>query len=143
MKHILAFMIFPLIFLSTACSDNNAAKNDNALENTGHSAIKTPSVVKEVAYKKGDVVPHDEVCMVNNMFMGKKQIEVNYNAKLYYGCCEMCEKRIPQEPGVRMAVDPVSKKQVDKAEAVIVITGDAGEVSYFENYENYNAFFKP
>jgi YHS domain-containing protein len=54
----------------------------------------------------------------------------------------MCEKRIPKEKEVRMAVDPVSKKQVDKAKAVIAITGDNSEVSYFENNKNYKTFFK-
>ncbi len=73
--------------------------------------------------------------------MGKKQLEVSLNGRLYYGCCEMCRKRIPKEESVRMSVDPVSKKRVDKAKAVIAITGDQGEVLYFENMENYRAFF--
>src|SRR5690606_18794739 len=91
-------------------------------------------------YKKGDLVPTEEVCMVNDAFMAKKQLLVKYKGKAYYGCCEMCKERIPKEAAVRVAIDPLSKKEVDKASAAIAITGDQGEVSYFENEENYRKY---
>lgn len=50
--------------------------------------------------------------------------------------------RIPGDERIRAAVDPVSGKKVDKADAVIAITGDNGDVSYFENKANYQSFFE-
>jgi len=88
----------------------------------------------------GDLVPSDQVCMVNNDYMGRDQIEVIVDGKTYYGCCKMCEDRLPVDETVRVAVDPISKNQVDKADALIAITGSKGEVSYFENEANYKKY---
>ena len=52
----------------------------------------------------------------------------------------MCQKRIPADPKVRVAIDPYSKEKVNKAEAVIAITGPRGMVSYFENKANYKKY---
>lgn len=90
----------------------------------------------------GDIVPNDLVCMVNNDYMGREQLEVEVNGKTYYGCCEMCQERLPVDESVRVAVDPVSKNQVDKADAIIAVTGMRGEVSYFENEENYKTYIE-
>lgn len=89
------------------------------------------------SYKKGDAVPGNLVCMVNDAYMGKEQIAVPFNGNTYYGCCEMCKNRIPADASVRKATDPATGKRVDKASAYIVITGDKGEVSYFENAASY------
>jgi YHS domain-containing protein len=83
-------------------------------------------------YAKGDQVPNEMVCMVNNAYMGKKQIEVPHDGKVYYGCCEMCVERIPKDKKVREAVDPYTGKTVDKASAYIVMISNEGEVAYFE-----------
>lgn len=138
MKNFRIVIILFLAVFAAACTENKTPKSSGDAGNIGRIAGKTAGA----GYQKGDVVPHDEVCMVNNAFMGKKQIEVVHNGKKYYGCCEMCEKRIPKEEAVRMAVDPLSQKQVDKAEAVIALIGDNGEVAYFENDANYKTFFK-
>ena len=138
MKNFQIVIILFLAVFATACTENKTPRSSGDTGSMNHSTGKTAGA----DYQKGDVVPHDEVCMVNNAFMGKKQIEVVHNGKKYYGCCEMCEQRIPKEEAVRMAVDPVSKNQVDKAAAVIAITGDKGEVTYFENEANYKAFLK-
>ena len=88
------------------------------------------------------LVPSDEVCMVNDAYMGKKQFDVKFDGKTYYGCCEMCKERIPKDATVRLAIDPYSNKQVDKAVAVIAVTGNNGEVSYFESKDNYTKYLK-
>jgi YHS domain-containing protein len=75
------------------------------------------------------------VCMVNEQNMGKEQIPVQVEGKTYYGCCEMCKKALADNVSKRMAIDPVSGKQVDKASAVIAAQQD-GRVFYFENDEN-------
>ena len=75
------------------------------------------------------------VCMINEHAMGKDQIPVEVEGKTYYGCCEMCKKALAQDASKRVATDPVSGKQVDKATAVIAAQED-GRVFYFENDAN-------
>lgn len=75
------------------------------------------------------------VCMVNEMAMGKDQIPVEVDGKTYYGCCEMCKNTLAKDAGKRVAVDPVSGKEVDKAKAVIGAQED-GRVFYFESEDN-------
>jgi YHS domain-containing protein len=118
-----------------------------ACNNEKPKNISKPKVLVERTEKespkkhtKGDQVPNETVCMVNNAYMGKRQIEVPHNGKTYYGCCEMCVERIPKDQSVREAVDPYTGKKVDKATAYIVIISDEGEVAYFENKENYIQF---
>ncbi len=79
------------------------------------------------------------VCMVNEQAMGKDQIPVEVDGKTYYGCCEMCKKALANNADKRVAVDPVSGKQVDKATAVIAAQED-GRVFYFENDENLKTY---
>jgi len=109
--------------LFTACNFGN---KDNE---TSEQATSAPQV--------GDHVPNNLVCMVNNAYMGVPQLEVPFEEKMYYGCCEMCQERIPKEKKARIAVDPYSLKDVDKADAYIVLIGDRGEVAYFESEKNY------
>jgi YHS domain-containing protein len=80
-----------------------------------------------------------QVCMVNNQFMGKAQIPVAVEGKTYFGCCEMCKDRLTRDVTARMAKDPVSGKDVDKASAVIAKRGN-GQVLYFENAQNLERF---
>jgi YHS domain-containing protein len=79
------------------------------------------------------------VCMVNDQFMGRPQIPVTVNGNTYYGCCEMCEGRLANDPASRTAVDPVSHRSVDKATAVIG-QDENGTAVYFESEENLVAF---
>ncbi|MDR6547751.1 YHS domain-containing protein [Chryseobacterium rhizosphaerae] len=119
----------------SACSNEKPKKNSQEVSTT-----KKMQPVASGKYAKGDKVPNETVCMVNNAYMGKKQIEVPHNGKIYYGCCEMCVERIPKDKTVREAVDPYTGKTVDKANAYIVVISDEGEVAYFENEENYKKF---
>ena len=83
------------------------------------------------------------VCMINEQAMGKDQIPVEVEGRTYYGCCEMCKKALASDAAKRVAIDPVSGKQVDKATAVIAAQED-GRVFYFESDETlakYNAAF--
>ena len=75
------------------------------------------------------------VCMINEHAMGKEQIPIEIEGRTYYGCCEMCKKALAADAAKRVAVDPVSGKQVDKATAVIASQED-GRVFYFENEAN-------
>jgi len=99
------------------------------------------------AFAEADVKPAGKlsqvepktVCMVNEHAMGKEQIAVEVDGKTYYGCCDMCKKTLATDASKRVAVDPVSGKQVDKAKAVIAAQED-GRVFYFESVENLLKF---
>ncbi|MFP5245265.1 MAG: hypothetical protein ACLGH0_01130 [Thermoanaerobaculia bacterium] len=81
------------------------------------------------------------VCMINEHAMGKDQIPVEVEGKTYYGCCEMCKKALASDASKRVAVDPVTGKQVDKASAVIAAQED-GRVFYFESDETLAKYNK-
>lgn len=78
------------------------------------------------------VVENEKVCMVTDQLFPKKQIPITVEGKTYYGCCENCKASLGKDPKVRKAIDPISKKPVDKATAVIAARED-GTVIYFEN----------
>ena len=95
------------------------------------------------AFAQEDVKPNGKltrvetktVCMINEHAMGKDQIPIEIDGKTYYGCCEMCKKALAADAAKRVALDPVSGKQVDKATAIIASQED-GRVFYFENEAN-------
>lgn len=87
-------------------------------------------------------VPADRVCMVNDTRFPNAQIPVPVDGKTYFGCCEMCKGRLATDTVVRMAVDPVSGKQVDKAMATIGAL-PSGKVLYFESEKNLKAYQAP
>jgi YHS domain-containing protein len=104
------------------------------------------AVAKEIVQKnnpeKGKNVPNNMVCMVNDAYMGKEQIEVLFEGKMYYGCCNMCKEKIPKDESARYATDPHSLKKISKADAYIVVIGNNNEVAYFESEGNYQQFLK-
>ena len=136
MNKIIIGFISLLTLLFTACGQAGSNKD----EATQHSQATQESHGHSTQI--GELVPSDEVCMVNDAYMGKKQFDVKFGGKTYYGCCEMCKERIPKDASVRVAIDPYSHKQVDKALAVIAVTGNNGEVSYFESKDNYTKYLK-
>lgn len=77
--------------------------------------------------------------MVNNQFMGRPQIPVSVDGRTYFGCCEMCKGKLEREVSARTATDPVSGRQVDKAEALIGKTS-TGAVLYFESQTTFAAY---
>lgn len=79
------------------------------------------------------------VCMINDQVFNKEQIPVKVEGKTYYGCCEMCKVRLKTDPNSRVATDPVSRKKVDKALAVIGAAPD-GSVYYFESEANLRQY---
>lgn len=91
--------------------------------------------VPALAQRALKIVPNKDVCMVTNMHFQRPQIPIQVDGKTYYGCCQNCKKTLGEDPSARVAEDPVSKKPVDKATAVIAVLED-GSVLYFENKEN-------
>ena len=108
------------------------------------SFFLTTDAISENSNKSQDVIRKVEpqyVCMVNNKLFTEKQIPVVHEDKTYYGCCEMCEKRLRTDNHVRKAKDPVSGNEVDKADSVVAATSD-GKVFYFENEDNLEKYSK-
>jgi YHS domain-containing protein len=110
------------------------------------SALLVLVLVATTAFSQTAVAPltkvePKKVCMINEQFMNRDQIPVEVDGKTYFGCCEMCKKRLADDASKRVAIDPVSGKQVDKANAVIG-AGTDGTVAYFENEKNLKAFNK-
>ena len=137
MSKIIICFISLLTLLLTACGQAGSNKNE-AVQHHSEATSENHQHGTQI----GELVPSDEICMVNDAYMGKKQFDVKFDGKTYYGCCEMCKERIPKDATVRLAIDPYSNKQVDKAVAVIAVTGNNGEVSYFESKDNYTKYLK-
>lgn len=124
--------------LFTSCD----SKNNNKTGRLAEKHTTSTNVAEHPRPQKGQHVPNNLVCMVNDAYMGKAQIEVPFEGKTYYGCCNMCKERIPKEEKVRFATDPYSLKNISKADAYIVLIGDNDEVAYFESKANYQQFLK-
>jgi YHS domain-containing protein len=85
------------------------------------------------------VVANKEVCMVTNVHFARPQIPVEAGGKTYYGCCENCKATIQNDAAARVATDPLTKKQVDKAKATIA-SDSSGAVLYFESKANFDRY---
>jgi YHS domain-containing protein len=82
-----------------------------------------------------------QVCFVNDTYMGQPQIPVEVDGKTYYGCCAGCAKVLRGDPTSRQAVDPKSRRTVDKAAAFIAFDPrDGKHVLYFESPASYRAY---
>lgn len=125
------------VFALTSCQNKTEEPTVTTHEEQ-MSDMMQPS--QTLAYNVGDKVPNKQVCMVNNAYMGKDQFEVPYDGKTYYGCCNMCVERIPNDETSRKAKDPFTGKEIDKANAYIVLKDQQGNVDYFENEENYKKY---
>jgi YHS domain-containing protein len=97
---------------------------------------RSPAPAGPVVLQRVDAT---KVCMVNDHFMAAAQIPVAVEGKTYYGCCPMCERRLREQPDSRFGIDPVSKKRVDKAGAVIGKL-ESGKVLYFESEQTFRAY---
>lgn len=132
-----------LVFLSC-----NNAPAEHASNKVSHSIAQLAQRMPlydnvpqlQAQFSKGDHIPGEMVCMVNNAFMGKKQILISYEGRTYFGCCGGCVERTKTDESVRVAIDPQTGKKIDKAAAYIVLIGDDGAVAYFASESNYRAF---
>lgn len=79
------------------------------------------------------------VCMITNKLYEDVQIRVPIGEKIYYGCCRGCVTELKMKPESRMATDPVTGDEVDKATAVIGALPD-GSVRYFESEKTLRQF---
>ncbi|AVR44293.1 hypothetical protein C7S20_02925 [Christiangramia fulva] len=124
---LLSFVMF------TSCNQS-AEKKKPIAETTVLPADKT--------IKVGEQVSSELVCMVNDAYMGKPQIPVEVNGKMYYGCCNMCVEALNNKESARQTTDLATGKKVDKSQAFIVLLNQQGKVAYFESEETYKGFLK-
>lgn len=117
----IALAISVLLF---SCSADRGHKQADVMT----SGQNTPS---NQAYEQ---VSNDLVCMVNDRYMGTRQIPVIVEGITYYGCCEGCVTKLKENiGGVRFATDPTSGEKADKASAEILRRKTDGSVYYFES----------
>ncbi|MDO6391065.1 hypothetical protein Q4E40_13060 [Pontibacter sp. BT731] len=154
MKKVIFYCLAPVVLLVASCSGEEGhhvqtqpdAVEANLPENNTASHMHATKVADQEtnagipALAEGGL-PKELVCMVNNAYMGKDQFLVEFEGKQYYGCCEMCVKTIQNERQVRVALDPFTGKEIDKANAFIALKpGSNSDVLYFETEENYRKF---
>ena len=127
--------------LALACNStegNREAPRESTVEPSA-SAPTLQSASIPADHELTLVADSSQVCMVNNQFMGRAQIPVEVGGKTYFGCCEMCKKRLSSDASARTSKDPVTGKVVDKATAVIA-KRSSGDVLYFENSETFERY---
>ncbi len=84
-------------------------------------------------------VEHKYVCMTQDTIFTRELIPVKIDGKTYYGCCQGCASALKTEPEkYTLAKDPISGKQVNKADAIIL--GFKNKALYFESEENARKF---
>jgi len=82
------------------------------------------------------------ICMsMKNAVQAKEGIEVQYQGKSYYLCCQGCVSQFRNDPEkFRVAEDPVSRSLVDKAEGLVYAY--KGSAYFFESEKTRQAFVK-
>jgi YHS domain-containing protein len=121
-----------LLFLIVAFGVSACSSESSSPASTEQTTLALPAGMSRVT-------DPSQVCMVNDQFMGKPQIPVAVEGRTYYGCCAMCKDKLTQQPAARLARDPVTGEEVDKATAVI--TKDAsGKVLYFASEDTLRRY---
>ncbi|HVT45300.1 MAG TPA: hypothetical protein VMT00_13025 [Thermoanaerobaculia bacterium] len=100
---------------------------------------KTHAEEKKTEKAKLTKVENKKVCMINEAAFEKDQIPVVVDGKIYYGCCEMCKNALTNDASRRVATDPLTGEEVDKALAIIGVNSD-GNVFYFKSEKNLEAY---
>ncbi len=133
--------VMNLAVLATLCAFLLASCAPAAERESGAESRPLTSLSPLLSSSRGLTLVKDPsaVCMVNDRYMGTRQIPVSVDGKTYYGCCKMCEARLKQETRIRFGLDPVSKRSIDKATAVIA-RSPAGDVLYFESEESLRSY---
>lgn len=126
---LLASLFFSLIF---GCSNGNSPKQNKA------------SNVKEKKIVEDRPIDANRVCMYYDVELNKiSTFPVNINGKVYYGCCNETQANLYSDSSKRVAIEPITKKSIDKSEALIFMDLDNlkdNKVLYFESKENRSKY---
>lgn len=89
-----------------------------------------------------DTIPHEKVCMVDDIYQGEfHTVPVMLGHKTYYGCDYKAMNDLRVDQKLRVAKDPISNREVDKALSFIALHPKRhGKVLYFESKETYSQF---
>jgi YHS domain-containing protein len=89
----------------------------------------------------GPVTDPVEVCMVKRTVQPHTSYTYEYQGKTYHFCCTMCLSKFKADPeNLKLAIDPVSNKSVDKADAFIY--SYQGHAYFFESKRTLKKFSK-
>ena len=89
----------------------------------------------------GPVNDPAQVCMIKRTVQPHTSYVESYQGKTYHFCCTMCQSRFRTDPEKeKIAIDPVSHKPVDKADALIY--SYQGRAYFFGSERNRNKFAK-
>ena len=80
----------------SACSRGAAPPPPSSSEAAAAAAPALPAGMARVT-------DHSEVCMVNDMYMGRPQIPVQVEGRTYFGCCPDCKMKLENMPATRTA----------------------------------------
>lgn len=129
---------FLISILISSC--NNQTKQIDESSNTKKTEYSEETISKAADVAK---IESSKVCYVNNKFMGIDQIPVEFENKIYFGCCEGCVIKLKTMRETRYAIDPLTGKEVDKANAFIVLSPKGNnDVLYFESEQSYKDYIK-
>lgn len=93
---------------------------------------------------QSDTISHSKICMVDDIYQGDyPTLSVKVANKPYYGCDAKAIHELSSKQDVRFAIDPVTKRKVDKASAIVGLHAKRdGKVVYFESKETFDQFLK-
>jgi hypothetical protein len=89
-----------------------------------------------------DTITHSKICMVDDIYQGDyPTLSVRLSTSTYYGCDAKAVHELTSKEAVRFATDPVTKRKVNKASAVVGLDRKRdGKVLYFESNETFNKY---
>lgn len=130
--NVLALVFFAGVFAWMIASIYNEAMTEKEIKDQYLASLPSAQ----------DTIAHSKVCMVDDFFQGDSpSIAVSIDNKTYYGCSGKANHDLATTDSLRFAIDPVSKKKVDKATAIITIHPDKdGKVMYFGSKDTYNNY---
>ncbi len=84
-------------------------------------------------------IDKSKVCMQLDEAYPTKQRSVKIGKHNYNYCCDRCKSKLLENPELRIAKDPFSGKEINKALAYTA-QDSLGNVVYFENEKNFKTY---
>ena len=81
------YLFIPVLLLLFSCNSDTKKTSEVIKQHSSEQNIQSSS-----SENKYEIVENEKVCMVNDRFMGVKQIPIEVQGITYYGCCQNCVK---------------------------------------------------
>jgi YHS domain-containing protein len=130
----LPFAVLVLLFAAASCGRARAPAEPHA--DAGLAAA--PAALSRELTRVTDA---RLTCMAIDRAFDEPQRAVVAEGRTYYACCDDCRERLEGDSALRSAVDPVSKRAVDKASAVLARDAE-GTLHYFESEATLAAYLR-